>query len=142
MHINQLTEKIIGCSFKVHRALGPGFPEKVYQSALLNSLQGPRFTVERECRFRVVFEDKPVGDFHIDLLVNGMVILEVKAVTGPMPRVFAAQLLAYLKAAQLPVGLLINFGNPSCQIKRVIFSSAKSRKSEESILESAESSLR
>jgi len=93
-----------------------------------------------------VFEGKPVGDFHIDLLVNGCVILEVKAVTGPMPKVFAAQLLAYLKAAELPLGLLVNFGNPSCHIKRVIFSSLKSvkspMKSVESTLESVESSLR
>jgi len=60
-----------------------------------------------------------VGEFHVDLLVNHRVIVEVKAVIGAMPNVFSAQLLAYLKAADMSVGLLVNFGNPSCQVKRL-----------------------
>lgn len=114
-----LTQKIIGCCFKVHTALGPGFPEKVYQAALIASLRSVNVSVDRERRFQVLFEESPVGEFRIDLLVEGRVILEVKAVSGVMPKIFSAQLLAYLKAARLPVGLLVNFGNPSCQVKRV-----------------------
>ena len=137
---DQLTERIIGCCFTVHRMLGPGFPEKVYQSALLVKLQAARFLVERGRRFRVLFEEEPVGEFQVDLLIDSRVILEVKAVTGPMPKLFAAQLLAYLKAAKLPVGLLVNFGNPSCQVKRVVWSSAESPAlSAKSVLKSAES---
>ena len=121
-----VTERIIGHCFRVHRTLGPGFPEKVYQAALFMELEKMRFQVQRERAYNVLFENEPVGQFHVDLLVDKSVIVEVKAVTGPMPTVFSAQLLAYLKAAQLPVGLLVNFGNPSCQVKRVVLSSAKS----------------
>jgi len=123
----------ISCS-KVHQELGPGFPEKVYQSALITSLRTADLSVERERRFKVMFEEITVGEFKVDLLVEGRVVVEVKAVTGPMPKVFAAQLLAYLKAAKLPVGLLVNFGNASCQVKRVVLSSV------ESVLKSAKSS--
>ena len=121
-----LTEKIIGCCFRIHRELGPGFPEKVYQSALGASLRAVGLSVETERYFDVFFEGKTVGEFRVDLLIESGVILEVKAVTGIMPKVYAAQLLAYLKAARLPVGLLSNFGNPSCQVKRIVHSSAKS----------------
>ena len=121
-----VTERIIGHCFKVHRTLGPGFPEKVYQAALLIELEKASFQVQRERAYDVLFHDERVGKFHIDLLIDQSVIIEVKAVTGPMPAVFSTQLLTYLKAAQLPVGLLVNFGNPSCQVKRVVLSSAKS----------------
>ena len=133
---DQLTRQTIGCCFTVHRQLGPGFPEKVYQAALVESLRAVNLSVEREHRFEVVFEGTPIGEFYVDLLVDHRVVLEVKAVTGMMPRVFAAQLLAYLKAAELPVGLLVNFGNPSCEVKRLSMSHRrslfrKSAKSEE-----------
>ncbi len=138
-----LTRRIIGCCFKVHRELGPGFPEKVYQVALMLDMKGAALRVERERRFQVMFEGTQVGAFFIDLLVENRVILEVKAVTGMMPKVFSTQVLAYLKAAQLPVGLLVNFGNPSCQVKRVSFSAPSAKSvlaSEKSILKkSAES---
>ena len=113
-----LTEKIIGCCFEVHRALGPGFPERVYQRALINSLAASQMSAEGERRFKVIFQGEPVGTFQVDLVVAGRVIVEVKAVTGLLPQVFGHQVLAYLKAAELPVGLLVNFGNSSCQVKR------------------------
>ena len=132
---DQLTRQIIGCCFRVHRQLGPGFPEKIYQAALVEGMATATLSVERERRFQVSFDDAPVGDFYVDLLVDHRVIVEVKAVTGTMPRVFEAQLLAYLKAAQLPVGLLVNFGNVSCQVKRVSFSALSAK----SMMKSAES---
>jgi GxxExxY protein len=119
---DEITRKIIGCCFKVHNALGPGFPEKVYQAALAISLQEQGLIVERERRFTVSFDENAVGEFHVDLLVQRCVIVEVKAVTGVMPKVFRTQLLAYLKAANVPAGLLVNFGNPGCEVKRVTFS--------------------
>ena len=119
---DQLTEQIIGCCFKVHNALGAGFPERVYQNALVMSLRESGLCVERERGFSVRFEHVDVGAFRVDLLVEDRVILEIKAVLGRMPAVFASQLLAYLKAAQKPVGLLVNFGNPSCDIKRMALS--------------------
>ena len=123
---DQLTKQVIGCCFTVHNSLGPGFPEKVYQAALTISLGESGLTVEREHRFSVSFKGQLVGDFHADLLVEQRLIVEVKAVTGPMPKVFSAQLLAYLKAATVPVGLLVNFGNVNCEVKRLVFASAES----------------
>lgn len=123
---DRLTEQIIGCCFKVHNTLGPGFPERVYRNALVATLRATHLAVEQERRFQVRFEGVEVGEFRVDLLIEDRVILELKAVIGPMPNVFAAQLLAYLKAAKRPVGLLVNFGNPSCEVKRLV-SSAKSR---------------
>jgi len=122
MQKDELTERIIGCCFQVHRELGAGFPEKIYQSALVASMKTAQLFVERESRFTVRFGDVSVGAFRVDLLIENRVIVEVKAVTGTMPSVFAAQLLAYLKAAGMPVGLLVNFGNPSCHVKRVVWS--------------------
>ena len=133
MQSDPLTGRIISCCFKVHSALGPGFPEKLYSAALMRSLQDSQLFVETEKRFTVVFEGNSVGVFRVDVLVEDRVILEVKAITGAMPKIFSAQLLAYLKAANKPVGLLVNFGNSSCQVKRTVFSSVKS------IVKSAES---
>ncbi len=124
---DELTKQIIGCCFHVHRTLGPGFPEKVYQAALLADLQTTHLSAERERRFEVFFDNRPIGEFRVDVLIESRVILEIKAVTGSAPQVFAAQLLAYLKAAELSVGLLVNFGNSSCQVKRVVYSPVAAR---------------
>ena len=119
---DEVTRHIIGCCFKVHNALGPGFPEKIYQAALAISLEEQGLAVERERRFAVYFDGNIVGEFRVDVLIEHCVILEVKAVTGVMPKVFRAQLLAYLKAANIPAGLLVNFGNRGCDVKRLTFS--------------------
>lgn len=136
---DQLTKQVIGCCFTVHNSLGPGFPEKVYQSALAISLEESGLAVVWEHRFPVFFKGQLVGDFHADLLVEQRLIIEVKAVTGAMPRVFSAQLLAYLKAANVPVGLLVNFGNSSCELKRLVFASVEPVLSAESALRGASS---
>ena len=120
MQNDHLTEQIIGCCFKVHKELGTGFPERVYQSALEQALKESRIPFASEKAFRVNFQDVPVGSFKVDLLVESRVVVEVKAVTGFLPKVFEAQVVAYLKAADLPVGLLVNFGNTSCQVRRLV----------------------
>ena len=127
MQKDPLTEQIIGCCFTVHNALGAGFPEKVYRNALVASLRDAGLRVEPERSFKVLFEGVEVGEFRVDLLVEDQVILEIKAVIGRMPNVFGAQLVAYLKAAQKPVGLLVNFGNPSCEVKRLVLSAKSIR---------------
>ncbi len=121
MQNDPLTARVIGCCFRVHSELGPGFPEKIYHSALKRALDQLGILNESERDFQVSFRGARVGSFKIDLLVEGRVVVEVKAVTGLIPKVFEAQVLAYLKATGLPVGLLVNFGNPSCQIRRVVF---------------------
>lgn len=115
----QLTEKIIGCCFAVHRELGPGFNEKIYSRALqiLFLKEGIRFTAEKE--FVVMFDGKQVGKFRCDLFIEDKVIVELKSVTGIQPKLFQNQLISYLKAGKVKIGLLINFGNASCEVKRL-----------------------
>ncbi|MDD5613804.1 MAG: GxxExxY protein [Candidatus Omnitrophica bacterium] len=113
-----LTEKIIACCFKVHSELGPGFNEKIYHNALKIALEenGLRFQIEKE--FPVYFHDKKVGSLRLDLIIEEEVIIEIKALVGNMPEVFKHQVVSYLKISGLPTGLLVNFGNKSCQVKK------------------------
>lgn len=115
-----LTEKIIGLCFEVHNKLGPGFPEKVYHNALVILFKKLSIGYESEKQYLVVFEGEKVGDFRCDLVVEGDLILELKAVEGNMPKLFSDKLIAYLHASELRRGLLVNFGNSSCVIKRIV----------------------
>jgi len=118
---DQLTKRIIGCCFKVHKYLGPGFNEKVYHNALklLFDKEGLRYESEKE--FEVYFQNKKVGSFRGDLVVQNEVIVEIKSISGNLPVLFQHQLISYLKASDIHIGLLINFGNKSCQVKRLMF---------------------
>lgn len=113
-----ITEKIIACCYAVHNALGPGFPEKIYHNALIVLLLEKQILFESEKEFAVEFKEKKVGVFRCDLIVEG-VIVELKSVEGIMPKLFRNKMVAYLKATGIKTGLLINFGNISCDIKRV-----------------------
>ncbi|HAH31606.1 MAG TPA: GxxExxY protein [Elusimicrobia bacterium] len=115
---NDLTGRIIGCCFKVHAALGPGFTEKIYHKALQIALEDNGLKYQNEKSFSVNFGGQKAGNFLLDLVVEGEIIVELKAVTGFIPEVFKHQIISYLKAADLKIGLLVNFGNKSCQIKR------------------------
>lgn len=116
-----LTEQIIACCFKVHSELGPGFNEKIYHNALRLALKEAGLKDDAEREFSVFFQAKRVGSLRLDLIVQDKVIVEVKAITGNIPEVFKYQVLSYLKVSNLDVGLLVNFGNKSCQIKRLKF---------------------
>lgn len=117
---DQLTEQIISSCFTVHNELGPGFHERIYQGALVISLKQNNLNCISEKEFKVYFQNNLVGRLKIDLIINDKVIVEVKAVAGILPRVFQSQVISYLKASGLKVGLLVNFGNSSCQIKRLV----------------------
>lgn len=116
---DELTGKIIGCCYDIHNQLGPGFLEKIYVNALKVKLkqQGIAFQAEKE--FSVIFENIVVGKFRCDLFVEEQVIVELKSVTGYQPKLFQSQLISYLKASNIKTGLLINFGNTSCEVKRI-----------------------
>jgi len=118
---DQITKSIIGCCFEIHRELGPGFNEKIYHNALklLFDQKGIRYQTEKE--FGIFYLDKKIGSFRADLIVENRVIVEIKSLAGNIPIIFEHQLISYLKASNLHVGLLINFGNKSCQVKRVVF---------------------
>ncbi len=115
-----LTEKMIACAYKVHSELGPGFNEKIYHNALKFALKEEGLKYETEKEYKVTYHNKQVGILKVDLVVEDKVIVEVKAITGIMPKVFEAQVLSYLKIATYNVGLLINFGNKSCEIRRLM----------------------
>jgi GxxExxY protein len=114
-----VTEKIIGCCYEVHRLLGPGFVEKIYAKALQHQLKIENLSFAPEKEFNVMFKDQFVGNFRCDLFIENSVIVELKSVTGYIPALFKSQLLSYLKASKIKTGLLINFGNPSCEVKRI-----------------------
>lgn len=114
----ELTGEIINAAHTLHNALGYGFLESVYHKSLFIELSKRGYSVEFEKRIEVRYDDQVVGDFSADLLVEKKVIVEVKA-ADKYVGVFEAQLLNYLKATGLEVGLIINFG-PSVEVKRMV----------------------
>lgn len=115
-----LTEKIIVCAYKVPSELGPGFNEGIYHNALKTALKEGGLGFQTEKKLFVSFQGKHVGGLRLDLIIEDKVIVEVKAITGNIPTVFKLQVLSYLKASGYKVGLLINFGNQSCQVRRLM----------------------
>ena len=111
--MNQLTEKIIGAAITVHKELGPGLLESVYQNCLLVELELLGCRVEKEVKLPVMYRGRQVSDdgFRLDLLVEDQVIVELKSVEKIQP-VHVKQLLTYLRLANKPLGLLINFNVP------------------------------
>ena len=116
--INQITEKIIGCSYTVSNSLGCGFLEKVYENALAHELRKARLKVLQQHEIEVYYDEIVVGKYIADLFVEDCVIVEVKAI-GSLDESQKAQCLNYLKATKLKIGLLINFGKSRIEIKRV-----------------------
>ena len=119
MQLEQITEKIIGCAFTVANALGSGFLEKVYENALVYELRKQGFHVEQQYPVPVYYEGIIVGDYTADIVVRGEVLVELKAVKS-LEDIHMAQCLNYLKAAGLKLCLLVNFGAPKIQVKRIV----------------------
>lgn len=116
--INEITERIIGCVYAVSNSLGCGFLEKVYENALAYELGKNQFGVELQKRISITYDNVVVGDYVADLVVNGKVLVEVKAAKA-IETIHIAQCINYLKATRLPVCLLVNFGTPKATIKRL-----------------------
>jgi GxxExxY protein len=114
----ELTRTIIRCAFDVINELGAGFLESVYHNALKLALQQNGLSVTCQHPINVIFRGHCVGDFYADLLVDKAVIVEIKAVKSLAPE-HQAQVINYLKATNMDVGLLINFGNPKLEFKRL-----------------------
>jgi GxxExxY protein len=121
----ELTEKIIGIFYKVFNALGYGFLEKVYENAMIIELERERVPVISQAPIKVSYEGKVVGEYFADMLVDGKVIVEIKAGHSLAPE-HEAQLLNYLKATDAEVGLLLNFG-PKPQVKRKVFDNIRKK---------------
>jgi GxxExxY protein len=116
---NWITEEIIGKAFKVSNTLGAGFLEKVYENALAIELRKSGFLVNQQFPIHVYYKGEIVGEYFADLYVEKAVIVELKTVKN-LDDIHLAQVLNYLKGTGNSIALLINFGAPKVQIKRVI----------------------
>jgi GxxExxY protein len=117
--VNAVTQKIIGCAYTVSNTLGIGFVEKVYENALAHLLRRSGMTFAQQSPIKVSFEGIVVGEFFADLLVERAALVELKAVSMLMPE-HTAQSLNYLRATGAAVCLLINFGRPRIEVKRLL----------------------
>jgi GxxExxY protein len=115
---NRITEKIIGCAFTVGNILGCGFLEKVYENALAHELRKSGLKVLQQHEIDVFYDGVLVGKYFAELFVEDSVVVEIKAIAG-LDDSQKAQCLNYLKATKVKIGLLINFGKPRIEIKRV-----------------------
>ena len=119
MNLNELTYAINGASFEVNRILGPGFLEKVYENALLMELKARGIKATAQYPIKVKYKDQIAGEYFADILVEDQVIIELKTV-DKIEKIHEAQLLNYLKATGIKVGLLVNFKNAKAEIKRLV----------------------
>ncbi len=129
----ELTEKIICCFYNVYNSLGYGFLEKVYEKALHLELNKFGLKCDVQMPVSVYYSGEVIGEYFSDLLVNQSVIVEIKALQALVPA-HEAQLLNYLKATDIEVGLLLNFG-PEPQIKRKIFTNQNKKNNKQWCLE-------
>jgi GxxExxY protein len=125
---SELTGKIIGCSMEVHKILGNGFQEVIYQRALEKEMSLQWLSFSREHEMPIFYKDEQMGTRRVDFLVEGNISVEIKAVTK-LEDVHLAQAINYLEAYNLEIGLLINFGSKSLEFKRVINSKFKNHSS-------------
>jgi GxxExxY protein len=116
---HELTHIIIGAAMTVHNELGNGFLERVYENALLIELRARGVAVASQLAINIAYKGQSVGSYVADVVVEGAVLCELKAMDQLLP-IHHVQTLHYLKATRLPVGLLINFGAPRLQFKRLI----------------------
>lgn len=120
---SELTGKIIGCAMEVHRVLGNGFQEVIYQRALAIELASNGIGYSREHEMEIFYKGEHIGLRRVDFFVEGKIMVELKAVIQ-LEDVHLAQAINYLEAYGMSIGLLINFGNRSLQFKRVMKSMA------------------
>jgi GxxExxY protein len=116
--LNDLSGQVIGCAFTVLNSLGAGFLEKVYENALALELRAAGLTVTQQHSLKVYYRGAIVGEYAADLLVENVLLVELKSVKAP-DHVHLLQCTNYLKAADLHLCLLLNFGNARLEIKRV-----------------------
>jgi len=119
MRHEALTDQVICCFYTVYNKLGYGFLERVYENALLIELQKAGIPAQSQFPICVQYENQTVGEYFADVLVDDKIIIEIKATTTLAPG-HEAQLINYLKATNIEVGLLLNFG-PKAEIKRKVF---------------------
>lgn len=119
MEHKELTEKIIGCAYRVYNKMGYGFLESVYEKCLMIELKKAGFQAESQKSITVEYEGESVGEFIADIVVEGSVILELKSVRRII-RAHEIQLVNYLVATRIEVGLILNFAEEKVEVKRKV----------------------
>ena len=119
MEHRHITEKIIKCAYKVYNTLGFGYLESVYEKSIIIELNKNGLLTERQKPIKVKYENEIVGDFFADILVDNKIIIELKSITK-LAKTHEVQLVNYLTATGINVGLLINFGESKVEVKRKI----------------------
>jgi GxxExxY protein len=114
---SEITETVIGCAMKVHRALGKGFPENIYQRALSIELNKSSLKIHEQASCPVYYDDQLIGKRIVDFMIDEKVLVEIKATSVYEPS-HLNQIINYLHAFNLPIGLLLNFGKDSLEFKR------------------------
>ncbi len=128
---SELTSKIIGCAMTVHKTLGNGFQEVIYQRALAIEMSLAGISFSREYEMPIFYREEQIGTRRVDFLVEGLISVELKAITK-LEEVHFAQAINYLEAYNVEIGLLINFGETSLNFKRLTNKNYKSPESEKS----------
>jgi GxxExxY protein len=120
-HVDELAHVVIGAAIEVHRGLGPGHLESVYENALAIEMELRNIPFERQRPFDLLYRNRPVGEGRMDFMVDGLLVVELKAVEALAP-IHKVQVLSYLKATGLQLGLLINFNVPVLRegIQRIV----------------------
>ncbi|HVM70921.1 MAG TPA: GxxExxY protein [Anaerolineales bacterium] len=116
---SELSYRIMEAVFEVHNRLGPGFSEQVYQRALIAEFEIREIPFEAEKNINVLYREKVIGNYRLDLLVDGKIIMELKAVDS-LNDLFKQQLNSYLKATGMRLGILINFGSRRVEYVRIV----------------------
>lgn len=116
---SEITSKVIKCAYNVHDVLGNGFQELIYQRALMRELINNRIIFEREKEMDIWYLGEKIGERRVDFLIDTDIMLELKAVTN-LEDVHVAQLVNYIEAYKVKIGLLINFGSKKLQMRRFI----------------------
>ena len=111
---------VMAAVFEVHNLIGPGFTENVYEEALVVELEQQGIPFERQKMINVYYKDRIVGTYRVDIVIDRKIVLEIKAVSS-LQDVFKQQVLAYLKASGLRLGILVNFGNKRVQSTRIVY---------------------
>jgi len=117
-NLSIITEKIIGSAYKVSNSLGAGFLEKVYENAMVVELRQSGLAITQQKPFIIRYQNVVVGEYYADMIVEDQIIVELKA-QADLDKANTAQCLNYLRATSLPLALLINFGTPRVQIRRI-----------------------
>lgn len=120
----ELSYLIMQAAFEVHNSLGPGFPEAIYEEAMSRELVRRGIVLERQKKVKVQYKNEPIGEFILDSVANGRVILEYKAVSE-IAKIHEQQALSYLKATGLELAIVINFGASRVQSSRVVYKNGK-----------------